>query len=412
MKFRILGPVEVVADGRTLRCTGRPLSLLVLLLLERGGVSPPTRPSRRSGVNGCPPIPRARSTSSRRASGASSARTGCSGSSGGYRLASSASDALDADEFAALARRGRETLAGGDAGAAREVLDAALALWRGRALEDVRHEPFALAAADGLDDARLDALEARIDADLALGRHHHLLTELAALVARHPLRERLRGQLMLALYRCGRQAEALTAYRDLREALGEELGLEPSEELRALQRAILLHEAGLPAARATRREVVCVITEVPRRSARRPLDLEVLHGVLAQSRAAAEDVARAHGDPLVDLRGGEITAVFGSPTAHEDDAVRAERSARALLRRLDVLGAALASEQGIQLVARAAVAAGPVLTRPALRPARCRSARSSPPPRGWRVPPRLGPSSSTTGRVPCSSRAGARPTGR
>ena len=262
MKFRILGPVEVVADGRTLRCTGRPLSLLVLLLLERGGVVPADAAIEALWRERLPAHPESAlnvvASRLRRVVGEDRMQW----QSGGYRLASSASDALDADEFAALARRGRETLAGGDAGAAREVLDAALALWRGRALEDVRHEPFALAAADGLDDARLDVLEARIDADLALGRHHHLLTELAALVARHPLRERLRGQLMLALYRCGRQAEALTAYRDLREALGEELGLEPSEELRALQRAILLHEAGLPAARATRREVVCVVTEV------------------------------------------------------------------------------------------------------------------------------------------------------
>ncbi len=128
----------------------------------------------------------------------------------------------------------------------------ALALWRGPALDDVAHEPFAQAEAARLDDARLSALEARIGLDLDAGRHGAVVAELEGLVAAHPHRERFRAQQMLALYRSGRQADALAAYRDARAAL-DELGLEPSAELRALEQQILLQDPGLdpPSAVAT-----------------------------------------------------------------------------------------------------------------------------------------------------------------
>src|SRR5215203_5493463 len=111
--------------------------------------------------------------------------------------------------------------------------------WRGPPLADVAFEAFAQAEIGRLEDERLAALEARVDADLALGRHAQLTGELAQLVAAHPLRERLHGQLMLSLYRAGRQADALQAYRDARDALVERLGIEPGHELRELERAIL-----------------------------------------------------------------------------------------------------------------------------------------------------------------------------
>jgi predicted ATPase/DNA-binding SARP family transcriptional activator len=126
---------------------------------------------------------------------------------------------------------------------AARVLGEALMLWRGPALAEFE-EPFARVERARLEDLKLTALEDRVDADLALGRQTELVGELKALVATHPLRERLHGQLMLALYRCGRQAEALTAYRDVREAL-DELGLQPGEQLRSLERAILTHDAAL-----------------------------------------------------------------------------------------------------------------------------------------------------------------------
>lgn len=123
----------------------------------------------------------------------------------------------------------------------------ALALWRGPALADFAYDDFARNEIDRLEELRLGAIERRIDLELALGHHDDLVPELEALVHTYPLRERLRGHLMVALYRSGRQAEALDAYRDARTALRDELGLEPSEELQALQRSILDHDPSLAA---------------------------------------------------------------------------------------------------------------------------------------------------------------------
>jgi DNA-binding SARP family transcriptional activator len=126
----------------------------------------------------------------------------------------------------------------------------ALALWRGPALADLAYESFARAAIGRLEELRLAALEKRIEADLALGRHAELVAEVEALVGEHPLRERLRAQLMLALYRCGRQADALAVYRTTRRALVKELGIEPSPPLRELEQAILRQNPSLDVAPA------------------------------------------------------------------------------------------------------------------------------------------------------------------
>ena len=141
-------------------------------------------------------------------------------------------DELDVDRFERLAQAGADDL--------RE----ALALWRGPALADVAYEPFARAEATRLDESRIAVLESRIDLDLTAGRHAALVGELEALVVAHPHRERLQGQRIVALYRAGRQADALNAYRDARAAL-DELGLEPSPELRALERRVLEHDPTL-----------------------------------------------------------------------------------------------------------------------------------------------------------------------
>src|SRR4029453_13497028 len=124
------------------------------------------------------------------------------------------------------------------------VLTEALALWRGPVLSGVE-EDFARAAAMRLEELRLDGLEARIEADLALGRHREVVAELEGLVARHPLRERLWAHRMVALYRCGRQAEALAAYQALRRTLAEELGVEPGSGLGRLELAVLQHHPSL-----------------------------------------------------------------------------------------------------------------------------------------------------------------------
>ena len=155
----------------------------------------------------------------------------------GYRLAVAA-QAVDGARFEALALAGHERLAR-DPGRARELLGQALALWRGPALADAADAGFAGPAVARLDDLRLQALEGRVEADLAAGASDWLVAELEELVAAHPLSERLGGQLLRALALRGRQADALGAYERLGARLAEELGIDPSPELRALQVAVL-----------------------------------------------------------------------------------------------------------------------------------------------------------------------------
>ncbi|HXJ66811.1 MAG TPA: BTAD domain-containing putative transcriptional regulator [Actinomycetota bacterium] len=162
---------------------------------------------------------------------------------GGYVL-STAADAIDAHRFERLAEHGRVALACGDAGEARRMIRSALGLWRGPALGDLAYEPVGERDAARLEEIRLVATEDLIDANLALGRHRAVVGELEGLVAEHPLRERLRGQLMLALYRSGRQADALDAYAAARDQLSEQ-GLDPGPELEALQVAILRQDPDL-----------------------------------------------------------------------------------------------------------------------------------------------------------------------
>ena len=153
-------------------------------------------------------------------------------------------DQLDVRRFERLAAEGRRQLGDGDAAGAAATLRDALALWRGRPLADLEDEPFAATVAPALAEARLEAQETRVEADLARGQDAALVPELDALVRAHPLRERPRAQLMLALYRSGRQAEALATYDDGRRRLAEELGLEPGGRIRRLQAEILADEPG------------------------------------------------------------------------------------------------------------------------------------------------------------------------
>jgi DNA-binding SARP family transcriptional activator len=171
-----------------------------------------------------------------------------------------ADDELDARAFAALARRGRRLAAGGDPASAALVFRQALALWRGPALGDVSDAcPRLAAEAAGLEEQRLAALEEQGDAELAAGRHSDLAAQLPALIAQFPLRERLSAQLMLALYRCGRQGDALAAYRQARQVLDDELGLDPGPQLQALQRQILAADPALDFVPGTAPAVPAVI---------------------------------------------------------------------------------------------------------------------------------------------------------
>jgi DNA-binding SARP family transcriptional activator len=158
-------------------------------------------------------------------------------------------EAVDLTRFRTLHREGRAALSAGDAGAAATRLRDALALWRGPALAEFS-EPFARVEGAHLEELRLVCLEERIEADLAEGLHSDVAAELEALVARHPLREPLHAQLILALYRAGRQAEALAAYERFRRGLDDELGIEPSATLRALQHRILNQHPSLELADA------------------------------------------------------------------------------------------------------------------------------------------------------------------
>jgi DNA-binding SARP family transcriptional activator len=186
-----------------------------------------------------------------------------------------APEQLDLKRFERLAGEGSRALERGDPAQAVERLARALELWRGPPLADLALEEFAQTAIARLEEIRLAALELRLTAELALGRDAELVAELEELVAAHPLRERFRAQLMLALYRSGRQAEALEVYRSGRQALAEEFGLEPTPALRELERAILSQDPSLDAARAqgaaTTEEPANVVLAICGETPRQPL---------------------------------------------------------------------------------------------------------------------------------------------
>lgn len=154
-------------------------------------------------------------------------------------------DDVDVHRFERLAGEGRRALSAGDHLTAARLLGEALALWRGPALADVTNAPFAEAQAARLEELRMATIEDYAEVRLARGDHRDLVAELPEIVAAHPLRERLRGQLMQALYGCGRQAEAIEVFEDARRTLADELGLDPSPELGSVHRAVLKAERSL-----------------------------------------------------------------------------------------------------------------------------------------------------------------------
>ena len=245
MEFRILGPLEVWDGGGEVSLGGpKPRALLAVLLLHPNEVVPADRLIDELWGEDSPEDAaaalRVNVSRLRKALPQDVLTT----RSPGYVLRVEP-DELDLHRFERLVDEGRSLLARGLAADASERLRDALSLWRGPALADFAYESFAQAAIARLEEIRLAAVELRIDADLALGRHDELVGELEALVAEHPLRERLRRYLMTALYRSGRQAEALDAYQDARRALVDELGIDPSPALQELERAILRQDPSL-----------------------------------------------------------------------------------------------------------------------------------------------------------------------
>ena len=238
--FHILGSLEVRSDGKSVPIAGaKQRALLARLALARGEAVSADRLIEdlwpESEPAGARKALQVRVSQLRKTLGGNGIVT----RAGGYALDPCR---LDLDRFEALCAEAR---AAGDAAARSATLAEALALWRGEPLADLAYEPFVQAEAGPLEEARLAALEDRIAADLELGRHSELMPELDALVGRHPLRERLRAQRMTALYRAGRQADALAEYRDARSTLVDQLGIEPGRELRELERRILEQDPGL-----------------------------------------------------------------------------------------------------------------------------------------------------------------------
>ncbi|HEX2048848.1 MAG TPA: BTAD domain-containing putative transcriptional regulator [Acidimicrobiales bacterium] len=246
MRFGILGPLEADDGGRRLDL-GRPKqrALLAILLMHANSVVSSDRladdlwagepPEDGSGAL------QVQVSRLRKALGG---RVQVESRKPGYVL-HVPPDALDARRFEALVDEARRAMGDGHPALALPLLDDALGLWRGPALAEFADQPFAMAEAARLEELRVVAVEERVEAELALGRHATLVGPLRQLVGEHQLRERLWGQLMVALYRCGRQAEALRTYAELRHHLGEELGIDPSPALQRLEEAVLLQSSEL-----------------------------------------------------------------------------------------------------------------------------------------------------------------------
>src|SRR5262245_58881437 len=279
-------------------------------------------------------------------------------------------DRVDAHRFVRLADAGRAALHEGDAAESARLLREALALWRGPALANFTYEPFAQAEIARLEELRLVALEERLEADLALGRHAEIVSELEALVDTQRLRERPRAQLMLALYRSGRQADALAAYRAARETLVEELGIEPGPTLKELESAILRQDASLLLERAPatgltmqfRRLVTILFVDVvDSLTLAGALDPEALGEILRRYFEIVSAVVERHGGVVEKYTGDSVMAAFGVPVSHEDDALRAARAAVETRAAIEILGEQLGGEHGVPLEIRIGLETGEVV---------------------------------------------------
>jgi DNA-binding SARP family transcriptional activator len=292
LEFNVLGPLEAWRDGRRIEVRGRKrralLAILVLhanevvrrerLLEELWGENPP--PTATASLHN-------QVSRLRKDLGAEVVVTRPSG----YVLRTNA-EAIDLHRFEQLVSAAKPL----PAQARADRLAEALELWRGSPLTDLGEEPALSVEIERLEDIRINALEQRIDADLELGRNGELVPELEALVSEHPLRERLRGQLILALYRAGRQAEALETYRETRRVLIEELGIEPSPELRDLERAILRQDPALAERRTAEPQALASNEPAARRRRAGVLALALLVALLGAAGAGTAVALTRGGD--------------------------------------------------------------------------------------------------------------------
>jgi len=383
LTFNVLGPLEAVGEHGALALPkGKPRAVLGVLLMHANEVVATDRLI--DDVWGAHPP--ANATKSlhvyvsllRRVLGADAILT----RPPGYALRIEAGG-IDLDRFERL----REEAARADPATAADKLHQALALWRGSPFADFTYDAFAQTTIARLEEVRLGALEERIEADLDLGRHAEIVAEVATLVEEHPLRERMRGAQMLALYRSGRQAEALAAYQDARRALVDELGIEPGRALHELERRILIQDPELEIAvpeapRAAiapaparelqdddrdvapdvRKTVTVVAVEFATRSAgAEGLDPEALRRVEGRAFNLGKAAIERHGGTIEAVSGDAVTGVFGLPVVHEDDALRGVRAALEARDSLVALGAELSAETALQLDGRLGVSTGEVI---------------------------------------------------
>ena len=319
----MLGPLEVRDDSRTITIgRGKPRALLALLLLNAGRVVPAERLIDEIWGDD-PPATAATAlqvyvSKLRKTLGDDAIRT----QTPGYAIDGAPADLRAFERLTAEARAAEPA-------AAAQLLREALSLWRGTPLCDV-DLPVACAR---LEELRLAAQERLIEAELALGEGGDLVPELEALVAEHPVRESLRAQLMLALYRAGRQADALDAYRDARRTLVEELGIEPGERLQRLEQAILRHDPALTAGPVRTMTATVVFLDLGVRGEVESVSPQALAVATEELARAAERVEAGLADAVV--------GVFGNA----DDATGAALAATARLER--ELGGRVAPRAGL-----------------------------------------------------------------
>jgi len=379
MEYRVLGVLEVLdASGQPLALGGTRQQTVLGSLLLRAGETVPLerlvdelweRPPDTAAKTVQVYVSRLRRLLS---PGAIESR------SGGYALRLDG-DQLDLTRFEQLADEGRIALSAAEWERAASLLGDALALWRGPALGGLSADALRREA-DRLEEARLQVLEDRVEADLARGREREVVPELRALVAEHPFRERLCGQLMRGLYAAGRQAEALEVYRETRTRLDDELGLEPGAELRELERRMLSHDPALEKIAATvsqpetatapreaaepiraRRPATVVFADVVESTALgEQLDPESFHRILERYSETANAILERHGGNVEKFIGDAIVGFFGLTEVHEDDAQRAVRAAVELRDAVAELRDELRGTHGIELGVKIGVNSGDV----------------------------------------------------
>jgi predicted ATPase/DNA-binding SARP family transcriptional activator len=334
LEFRVLGPLEVVRDGVPLDLGGaKQRAVLAALLVERGRVLGAERLADLVW-EGAPPA----SADTTLRSYISNLRKALRPDdvlltrSQGYVLEIS-DDSLDAVRFERLTEEGRQAHAGGDHELARSVLTDAAALWRGRAYGDVAYSSFAVAESGRLEQVRLNGIEDLLESRLALGDHAALTGELESLTSEHPMRERLWAARMIALYRSGRQGDALKVYEEARHQLADELGIDPSPELRRLHDSIVRQsdQLDIPArvARTGKQTLSFLFTDIE-------LSTEILLGaedeyayasLMEDHRAALREAFVAHGGQRIRTWGDAFFSAFNTAA----DAVRAAVSAQLAL---------------------------------------------------------------------------------